>query len=90
MSGTDANNPSWQSWRDIDIAVLFETDKSRLCKRIEDAERAVRLRTRELFQSPEDHRKERKALEAAQCALSALRSTYTGQPSPRTSNPLVA
>ena len=71
------------------MTALFEADKSRLCERIADAERAVGLRTRDLFQSPEDHHEERKALEAAQCALSALRAIYKDQFSTRIGQKLV-
>jgi hypothetical protein len=79
MNTPYATNPSWDRWRQIYIAALFETDKGRLCQRIKDAEKAVVLRTRELFQSTGDHRKERNALEAALCALRALRTIYADQ-----------
>ena len=56
------------------MTALFEVDKQKLLERIDQAESAVVLRTRELFTDFGSHQQERRALEAALCALRALRS----------------
>lgn len=60
-------------WKQTYMSALFEIDKKKIVDRIAEAEAAVVLRTRELFQDPRDHQQERKALEAALYALRALR-----------------
>ncbi len=74
--------PDLTCWKQVYMAALFEIDKSKLLKRIDEAETAVVLRTRELFQSGGENVQERRALEAALCALRALRSVAQNQ-SPR-------
>lgn len=60
-------------WRDLYLAALFEPDRSCLKARIEQAERALLKRERELFVSRQDSRTEQHALSAARNALSALK-----------------
>lgn len=62
------------TWKQSYMAALFEVDKNRLFVRIDQAEMAIVLRTRELFQNAGEHQQERRALEAALCALQVLRS----------------
>jgi hypothetical protein len=79
MGFLQAYRPDLTSWKKSYMAALFEIDKSKLLQRIDDAETAVVLRTRELFQSPGENLQERRALEAALCALRALRSIAQNQ-----------
>ncbi len=74
MEFNRAASQNSMSWKQTYMAAVFEVDKSRILERIEEAEAAVVVRTRALFQSSEDHHQERNALEAALCALRALRS----------------
>ena len=79
MISAEVSTPRWDGWKEIYMAALFEADKERVVQRIEEAERAVVLRTRELYQSTGNHLQERKALEAALCALRALRNIHANQ-----------
>lgn len=65
-----------QNWRELYVAALFEADPTRLAERIAEAERALVLRARELFQTSGDHIEEEEALDNAMYALRALRNTY--------------
>ena len=76
------NGQDLKCWKHTYMAALFEIDKSKLPERIDDAENAVVLRIRELFQTRGENLSERRALEAALCALRALRSIAQNQ-SPR-------
>lgn len=62
-----------QSWHELYRAALFETDKQMLPSRIAEAERALILRGRELFEVP-DNSEEADAVDDALYALRALRS----------------
>jgi len=73
MEFAKAVNQELLSWKRTYMAALFEADKAKIAHRIDEAEAAVVLRTRELFQTSGDHQQERKALETALCALRALR-----------------
>ena len=75
MTAASNGNFYVQEWRELYLAALFEIERSQLESRISDAERAVRLRERELFSSP-DSRQEQDALIAARNALRALRICY--------------
>ena len=57
-------------------AALSEIDKNKLPERIAEAERAVVLRARELFQAAGDNGEETEALDDVMYALHALRSNY--------------
>lgn len=76
MSTGVATSPS-KSWKELYMAALYETDKSRMSERIANAEWALALRARELFHTGKEHLQERQAVDAAICALHALRRTVT-------------
>lgn len=61
------------NWRNLYLAALFEKDKQKLPFCIATAERALTLRARELFTTPEDSNEEREGLEDALYMLRALR-----------------
>jgi hypothetical protein len=63
-----------QSWRDLYVAALFETDKDRIPTRIAEAEKAIVARARELFAAGSDTIEEDQALDDALYALRALQS----------------
>ncbi len=66
--------PAGKPWRELYLAALFETNTAELPDRIADAERALALRARELFQTIGDHIEEEYAMDDAMYALHALRS----------------
>jgi hypothetical protein len=57
-------------------AALFEIQESKRPTRIAEAEKAVVLRARELFQAAGNNGEETEALDHAMYALHALRSNY--------------
>ena len=61
-------------WRKLYTAALFEKDKEKLPGRIDEAERRLLQRTRELFAMPGDNIEEKHAVDDALYALRALRS----------------
>ena len=63
-------------WRQLYRSALSEIDKSKLPERIAEAEKAVVLRARELFQAAGDNGEETEALDDVMYALHALRSNY--------------
>ena len=63
-------------WRQLYRAALCEIDKSKQPQRIAEAEKAVVLRARELFQAAGDTGEETEALDDVMYALHALRSNY--------------
>ncbi len=76
MSIVISNYPDSRYWRQLYKAALFEIDKSELPKRIAEAEKAVVLRARELFQAAGDNGEETEALDDGMYVLHALRSNY--------------
>jgi hypothetical protein len=60
------------SWRDLYMTALFETDRAKVPSRIQEAEKALVARARELFLLPGEVR-ERQAVNTALNALNALR-----------------
>lgn len=62
-----------QSWHDLYLQALFETNKSKLPRSIAEAERALLIREHELFTGRQDPI-EREAVNAALHALQALKS----------------
>jgi hypothetical protein len=73
---TGSESPDSGNWRQMYRAALFEINDSRLPARIAEAERAVVLRARELFQAAGENGAETEALDHAMYALHALRSNY--------------
>lgn len=71
-TGYPPDRPPPQSWRGLYVAALFETDKQRMAQRIADAEKALVVRARELFQTTGDHLEEEAAIDDALYALHAL------------------
>lgn len=63
-----------RSWRTLYEAALFETDTSKLPGRIEEARKALIVRSRELFETSPNYGGETEALESALYALQALES----------------
>jgi len=61
-----------RSWRELYKAALFETDRSRIRSRIEEARRALVFRSRELFVTSPNYDDEAEAIEKALYALRAL------------------
>jgi hypothetical protein len=76
MSTGSFKSPDTRYWRQLYRAALSEIDKSKLPERIAEAERAVVLRARELFQAAGDNGEETEALDDVMYALHALRSNY--------------
>ncbi|HET7891499.1 MAG TPA: hypothetical protein VFL34_08240 [Candidatus Sulfotelmatobacter sp.] len=62
------------AWHTLYHAALFETDRDRVPERIEEAERAILSRMKELFNATTDHIEEDVVLDDALYALRALRS----------------
>jgi hypothetical protein len=65
-------SPDSRYWRALYKAALSDIGKSTLPERIVEAEKAVVLRARELFQAADDNGEEKEALEDAMYALRAL------------------
>jgi hypothetical protein len=63
-----------QTWRELYIAALFETDRKQIPDRIAAAEKAIVTRSRELFAAGSDTIEEDQALDDALYALKALQS----------------
>jgi len=76
MSIGISQSPDSSDWRQMYRAALSEVDKSQLRERIAEAEKAVVLRARELFQAAGDNAEETEALDDVMYALHALRSNY--------------
>ncbi len=60
-------------WRELSLEALFETDRQKLPARIGKAERALQVRSRQLFLRSEHRGEEGKALDKGLYALRALR-----------------
>ncbi len=63
-----------QKWRKLYDAALFETDMGKLGGRIEEARKALIVRSRELFATSPNYDGETEAIENALYALQALES----------------
>jgi hypothetical protein len=63
------------NWRELYVAALFESNKSKLPLRIANAEKKITAKARELFNSGDHDTMERSALNVALYALLALRSS---------------
>ena len=69
--------PPPPNWRGLYVAALLEEDKERMARRIADAQKALVVRARELFQAAGDNLEEEAAIDDALYALHALEQ-YTG------------
>lgn len=67
-------------WRNLYTAALFESDHAKLPQRIAEAEAALVVRARELFNAPGDNIEEEEALDDAMYALHALRNARRSPP----------
>ena len=76
MSTGISKSPDSRYWRQLYRAALSEIGKSKLPERIADAEKAVVLRARELFQAAGDNSEETDALDDVMYTLHAFRSNY--------------
>ena len=74
MSIGICKSPNSRYWRALYKAALSEIGNSKPPERIADAEKAVVLRARELFQAADDNGEEKEALEDAMYALHGLGS----------------
>ena len=61
-------------WKDLYVAALLEGDEQKIPSLIDNAERAIVDRARELFQAQGDHIQEQEGLDDALYALRALKS----------------
>ena len=68
---SDSSETLWQ-WPGLYHAALFETDTSKLEGRIEEARKALIVRSRELFATSPNYDGEPEAIENALYALQAL------------------
>jgi hypothetical protein len=62
-----------RNWKELYIAALFESDKTIIPEKISEAQRAIRLRRRQLLEEPGCDAQERQALDNALFSLQALR-----------------
>jgi hypothetical protein len=76
MSTGISKSPDSRYWRQLYRAALSEIDKSKLPERVAEAEKAVVLRARELFQAAGDNGEETEAPVEVMYALHAFRSNY--------------
>lgn len=67
-------SPPSLAWHVLYHAALFEADRNMVPERIEEAERAILSRIKELFAATSDHIEEDVVLDDALYALRALRS----------------
>jgi len=65
---------TFQNWRDLYLAALFERDRQKLSSRIAAAERALLVRARELLVTSNHRSEEGKALDKGLYAIRALRN----------------
>lgn len=70
------SNPAWHT---LYQAALFETDRNKIPKRIEMAEKAILARVKELFVVAGDHIEEDQILDDALYALRALRNCVVSE-----------
>ena len=73
-TGMSSYNSPYLAWQALYHAALFENDRNKVPQRIEEAEKAILFRIRELFVTTTDHIEEDVVLDDALYALRALRS----------------
>jgi hypothetical protein len=69
-----AKQSSKEEWKDLYVAALLEGDKDKIPFLIDQAERAIVDRARELFNADGDHIQEEEGLDDALYALHALKT----------------
>jgi uncharacterized protein YktB (UPF0637 family) len=74
MSTVTSYNSPQLAWHSLYQAALFETDRNKVPGLIEEAEKAILARIKELFVSSADHIEEDVVLDDALYALQALRN----------------
>ncbi|MGA6984037.1 MAG: hypothetical protein WCC95_02555 [Candidatus Sulfotelmatobacter sp.] len=74
MSTLSCPHHTLDTWRELYLAALFESDKKLIPSRIADAEQAIVARARELFSAGNDTIEEDQALDDALYALRALQN----------------
>jgi uncharacterized protein YktB (UPF0637 family) len=74
MSTVTPYNSPQLAWHSLYQAALFETDRNKVPRLIEEAEKAILARIKELFVSSADHIEEDVVLDDALYALRALRN----------------
>ena len=74
MSTVTSYNSPQLAWHSLYRAALFETDRNKVPRLIEEAEKAILSRIKELFVSSADHIEEDVVLDDALYALRALRN----------------
>ncbi|PYX02118.1 MAG: hypothetical protein DMG85_22080 [Acidobacteria bacterium] len=74
MNAADSKSPDSANWRDLYRAAILELDPMKMFERIAEAEKALRQRAKELFQTPGDNIEEEQALDDSMYALHALQS----------------
>jgi hypothetical protein len=79
-----------RNWRGLYKAALFETDRSKLALRIEEARRALAFRSRELFDTSLNYDGETEAIETALYALQALENCLRSNTDDRRHAPRLA
>jgi hypothetical protein len=75
MNSGLSKSPDSRYWGQLYRVALSEIDKSKLPERVAEAEKAVVLRARELFQAAGDNGEETEALDDVMYALHALLAT---------------
>ncbi|HET6181349.1 MAG TPA: hypothetical protein VFE61_30805 [Candidatus Sulfotelmatobacter sp.] len=65
-------SPEVENWHELHRAAMRETERKELPFRINEAEKALARRSRELFALPREHPEERKELDHALYKLRAL------------------
>ena len=74
---TTNSSDSSLTWHSLYQAALFESDREKMPARIDEAERAILDRVKELFAEKSDHIEEDQILDDALYALRALRNCVT-------------
>ena len=74
MTRVTGQSSQTRSWTDLYVAALVEGDEQKIPSLIDNAERAIMSRARELFQAQGDHIQEQEGLDDALYALHALKS----------------
>lgn len=74
MASATSESIKAKAWKDLYVAALLEGDHEKIPSLIDQAERAIVDRARELFHAQGDHIQEEEGLEDALYALHALKT----------------